>query len=230
MTDLSAYGEKDPEKDKAPVRGDFADPTETVYLTKSSHQDQEKHKIGDSLPESILAYSEGSASLPADPAGNQPTMLRSRTTVLGNGATYAVPADGAWHQLFGFTISVACPSLAGAGAHVKTSLQLGDVRPIFLGGVTQTFVQICIHRDGLQMNGAQALVWVDANPGDYPTHPGAVPVAIPAVIVPWDVNINPGTTINFQVMAITNSTATPKYRYDIVGAADRAFFKTELYY
>jgi hypothetical protein len=88
MSDFTIGAYSEPPKDpKEKLRGDFQG-ADGVALTKSSHQDPEKHKIGDTLPDTLLAYGEGTGSLPPDLAGNQPRMLRSIQQLNGTGGNF----------------------------------------------------------------------------------------------------------------------------------------------
>lgn len=187
-----------------------------LTLTKSAHRNPDIHVRGDSLPESLLEYQEGTGSLNPDIAGLQPKMLRNRQSVVQPGGSYSVVSSSPT-AIPGQNLSIFCPPQAiDALVRIKWRFQIIIGTP---AGTPANFCNISTLRDG---NG-----WMDTTcqtpriSGESSRHY-------------WyfdeEFAISPGDTVNVSLTADLQNTASPMTTYSIQTASTYSYFNAYLYY
>lgn len=187
-------------------------------LTKTAHRNPDIHQRGDTLPESLLEYIEGSGTLNPDVAGNTPLMLRKEATLLGNGTTQMLTLT--MTQLGPFSHVVTCPVQAGPTAHVALSWQ-ATFAPTGAGGGTLNYAWTELQIGGVFISGSRSYGLIQNTLNQAVYTPIAKRIKIP---------INPGQTMNFQLMGRCLTATTPNYNWSIGLGVDEAAFMYELYY
>lgn len=185
-------------------------------LTKNAHRNPDIHQRGDTLPESLLEYQEGSATLNPDVAGNTPVMLRSTQEVLGNGVNQNL--TGSITQLGNLSILVSCPPQATGSPFIIASFATSFIaNPTGGGADTYGWMEL---DDGVVVPGSRCYRWAQNLPGsDF------VPVSSRRKI-----SISPGQVKNIRVRAQQLVPAGFEIQYVAGMGSDATFLMTELYY
>lgn len=194
-------------------------------LTKAAHRNPDIHERGDTLPESLLEYQEGSATLFPDIAGNQPVILRRTETAYGPGGLQAV--TDLFVPIAGLNTVVTVPPQAGT-PRIKVSfhaLILCNAGPgpaanrsdfeahLYVNGVphgTRMYMGIAF---SVNLAGTPVHSWI-------PYHRSNLLVAA-----------SPGQTISLEVRVIQSfSTASSNNNYSINNNPADTQLTADLYY
>lgn len=195
-----------------------------VPLTKSAHRNPDIHQRGDTLPESLLEYQEGSATVNPDIAGNTPLMLRSKALAQGTGVTQN--ATTSYVTVAGLSLTITCPIQATGSPFVEVAYNLGlcQTGGRLAGAALNAFLESVIVVNGV-IFGQAVCRW--KNPDHNILAYGYGNAAMSATA---DVPINPGQTLTIDVRIATNTLTTPDYNYSVVANSDRATLLAKLYY
>lgn len=187
-------------------------------LTKNAHRNPDIHQRGDTLPESLLEYQEGSGTLNPDVAGNTPVMMRKYEEVLGNGLNQNL--IGGSTQLGTLSLVCTCPPQATGTPFIIASYAIGFYATPTGGGV-DSYGWISIEKNGILEPGTRVYRWrQDPAPGTDIV-PATVRRRIP---------INPGQTFTLRVVGEQLTPGGFDMQYAGSMPSDRCFFSTELYY
>lgn len=189
------------------------------FLTKSQHRNPEIHVLGDNLPNEILAYQAGSATLQPDVGGNTPLLLRSSQEIIGSsGANQNL--NTVTTTIATLTGSVTCPLQASGTPFVYVSYYLTMLSNATGGGVGN-YCSLSIYSNGVQVPGSS---WYLER--SFFTGTNHHPVGISRKKVP----INPGQTINIDIRGFQIEPGGFATQYAAQPLNDRSALNLELYY
>jgi hypothetical protein len=215
MSDFSInqYSEK-PDKDNKNAEDPFSG-----FLTKAQHRNPEIHVLGDNLPQEILAYQAGSATLQPDVGGNTPVLLRNVQEAFGPGVVQS--ATLALVQLAGISVVATCPLQASGSPYVLVSFR--TLIGVQIGpGATVTDFNSSLFVNGVAYANGRGYMGITPY-----IRNSWYPMAIPNIKVP----ITPGQTLTLDWRISATSvapTAQTLYVVNDVGL-DTALL-AELYY
>lgn len=187
-------------------------------LTKSAHRNPELHKRGDSLPESLLEYQEGSASLEPDIGGLSPKMLRDTQEATQPGSTQTITSTSDT-LLTGNSIAITCPPQAiNPEVRVFFYTRVNISTP---AGAPANFCQFQVKVDGINVMSPLVQAPSGALGATAFRQNASLSKKIP---------INPGQTITISAYAARNNTAAPQQTYDVSLSDGITELRAELYY